>query len=454
MARTQEIAIALVAGALAGCTQLASAMIVNGQPYNSTYGQTVRGGIYTGPECRDAQGNPIGQVRYDSEKHDRVLEGQRRSLDQPIEKQIAGLICVHAVDGSEAIIQQHDAFDDRHYDHLAAAMMILDCDVSTACNLQRGQLAVGLMSWYVEHTDLDQVAKALEDVPLSAKARQFFLKRTEQAQQHIQTMAAQLDRRQQHLYIAVPNAVHAARASYFKAREDLYARLDAVVEHAEENRKKGRESAAVYNALEGLRAEYLTDCGKEECRFDPFFVDATRELVLLHLAGRDPIGVLAENALLHEDDANRNGYGPSIQRALYTALEKERDDHIRYEQAKRQGVDESALRQSFGGSVPLDVEPSDVWQSKNTLPDYAAAVRDDSVYEMDRISVSAVDVKAEIATLKPSYGDPVYVPAAEGKDVRDGEQCTVVMTRKDRDGMIVRCDSRSKITQLRGTRLK
>lgn len=442
--------------ATAGCPGLVT-VHSSSYGYSSVNGEPMmRGGIYTGAECKTPEGNPPGDVRYGEGQRDRFLEGPRREIGWPIEKQILGLICVHATSGTNAVIPQHDAFDDRHYDHLAAAMMILDCDVSTACNLDNGRLALGLMTWYVANTDLDQVAKRLADVPITAKARQFFLTRVEQAARHIETMATQLDPRRRRLYVEIPNAVHDARAAYFKTNASLYTRLDAVIEHAEENRKKGRVSQAVYAALEGLRAEYLKDCGREECRFDPFFTDVTRELALLHLAGRDPVGVLAENALLRGEDANRNGYGPSIMRAQYTAMQKEAADYQRYEQARRQGVDEGALRQSFGGTAPIEVDPSTVWSAGLGFPDFAAAVRDDDTYTSEQISVASVDVKSEIVTLKPSYGDgAVYVPKAEGEHVKAGEVCRVVITRKDRDGLIVECSERSggKITQLRGTRL-
>lgn len=412
----------------------------------------LRKGAYDAPACEPLRklGTVDGAAAGSKE---RVYYGEQgRDLDTSLEQQILQLICVHELRQSEATVKQHLSFDDRRYDHLAAALMVVDCEVSRFCDVEERPIAVGMMAWYIANTDMKQLAQALEPLALDARAKTAFLTRATQAARNVQRMVDGLDPRRRELYVKVPDGVRAARRSYFRKHADLYARLDAVVEHAEENRKKQRVTAAIYAALEQLRDEYLTACGKAECRFDPFFTEVTRELALLHLAGRDPVGVLAENELLRENDANRNGYGPAIYRAQVEAMKQEEDAYRRYQRARREGVDEAAIVASFGGTPPVDVSPSAAWYADAGFPDFAAAVRDDKYTSVTGTIKSTVPGKG-ITRLVLDYDDAIYVPNAEAEHIKAGESCRAVVDRANRDGLIVACSLKNRITQLRKSRI-
>jgi hypothetical protein len=408
----------------------------------------MRGGVYLGPECQ-----PLRKERYvDANKARVFVDEEGRDLDKPLEEQVLRLICVHTARQSGALATQHDRFDDRRYDHLAAAMMVLDCDVSGSCEADK-PVAVGIVHGYVRSTDAKKVEAALGELALSPQARAFALQRILAAGSKIAALADGLDRRSYDLYVGVPAKVRAARRAYFKKHADLYARLDAVVEHAEENRKKQRVTKAIYGALEQLRADYLKACSGDDCRYHPFVTEVTRELALLHLAGQDPIGVLAENALLQGDGANRQGYGPSIRRALRDALSAEQDAWNRYQRAKREGVDESAIIASFGGTPPVEANPYDVWQADESFPDFAAAVRDDRKFAGVQATVKDTTPGKGTTRITFSYEEAIYVPEGEAAGITAGESCRAVIDRETRDGLIINCTKNQKLTQLRGHRL-
>lgn len=436
--------------AATGCLQVATAGL------QGVGGPGVAGGVYNGSECSEApDGREIRREGYGGPNRRIWQSYTSRELSQPVGEQILRLICVHEIRAGDAIREQHASFDDRRFDHLAAALIVVECDVSGLC--AESPVALGMMEWYVTHTRLDALKARLAGVILSDGAKAAFVKRVAQAHERLMAKIAELDPRRRHLYVAVPNAVRAARQDYFERHADLYRRLDPLLEHAAAARQAQQVTPAILDALVGVREAYLDGCRGAECRYDAFFTEVTRELILCHLVARDPVGALAEAWLLQADGANRNGYGAAIRRAQYQAMSDEYEAWQKYERAKREGLDETALIATFGETPPIQVTPDSAWYASDDFPDYAAAVRAGR-YETMSVSVKGVANQRDKLTSKVTLDDSrlpfVIAPRVEAARLRAGDEVLLIVDEETQQARVCQVRARGKVVQLRSHRVR
>ncbi len=253
-----------------------------------------------------------------------------RYAEDPREQQVLQIICFHPIGRGgvaardSAMVTDHMAFDDRRFDSLQAALMVGECDVMGHCRAGTDRVALGLMSLYAGKIDEPALAKQVEALALPQDAKGYFLARTKEARARVAAEAASLDPRRKHLYIEVPRAAMTARAALFKKHAPLYKKLDALLARSAVVQAGGDGDAKLVDELVALRGELMARCTGEDCRFHPLFTEITREVVVLHVLGRNELAALAEANLLNEEGADRNGFASSIYSAQVEALKKER----------------------------------------------------------------------------------------------------------------------------------
>ncbi len=450
-------------------------------------------GRYSGKECKK------NSWKTDSAE-DNVL---RRVCDR-------SFLYAAPVDAAMAVQRRHKKFDDRHPDMLAAAYNVIDC--SRECDAF--PLAMGVSSYYAGILDKAALTKQIAPLELSADAKSAFVDAAIDAKQKVLAAAAKLDPRREHMYVETVASVVKERNAYFEAHRDLYSRLDALEAQAKTARAAAKAPADLVDGLQKLRAEYFSTCKSDECRFDPFVIETTRQLVLLYIAAGDELGARAENGLLAEKAAGRHLFSVETGTAVYKAMQEERHAWELYTKAKDAGLDAVTLKTRFGDPPPIQVDPSSDYVGSDNLPDLTQALGTDegrsaihveggivagvsptnrssrgaklsrvafrpnvsqedveNCYHTGRVSGVRFDgnsAELEYETVCNVVGsrthvdkvEPLFVPSSEVARVRPGENLEAMVDGKH-EGLVVRSLARhtgkskapTRVLQIRGARL-
>ena len=302
-----------------------------------------------------------------------------------------------------------------------------------------------------------------------------------------------------------------ARKAYYARNAAIYAKLDAVEARAADARPD--ESEDVVQDMNALRGDYLAAARDAAARFDPFVIEVTRQIVLLHIAAKRDMLAQAESELLREPSAGRHLFSVELGASLYRAMAAEHKEYLEYERAQHAGLDEPALKARFGPMPPFDVGDAERWAVMDELPDLAGHVDEDSAswrsvsgitrgtsaappgpngearvrisfndivdtydntscYETGKVVgvtwsgdqghldyetvCSVVGQRTEVTKI-----EPVILPAAEAKAIRPGENLLAMVDKKSRAGVVIRslAAGRAKakgvtqVLQVRGSRL-
>jgi hypothetical protein len=220
----------------------------------------------------------------------------------------------------------HLAFDDRKIDHVKAALFVIRSVASDRFGRSASrtharkdsevrvpddetsvdEMISGLASMYAALIDESELAKQLGALKLASAAQQAFVASYHTAKQVNAQRAQTLAAGKRKILVELPLGVLSARRQYFATHKEAYAKLDAIEAQAEAARAGGAGSDAMRlaSALTKLRNEYAAACGTEECTYDPFYVETTRELALLYTGTRQAMLAAAETSLLTRKEAN------------------------------------------------------------------------------------------------------------------------------------------------------
>ena len=434
------------------------------------------------------------------------LRRDGRTKDAMREHQVLEIVCYHpATRGGvaprdSALVADHVGFDDRRFDHLQAALMVAECDVMGWCRADADRVALGMTSLYAQRVDAKKLAAAVEALQLAPDAKQAFLARYADAQQRVAAQAAALDPRRRELYVATPKKAMDARRAYFAKHADLYKKLDALLARSAALQDAGATDGAAADGklveeIVALRGAYVARAKGEAVRFDPFFTEATRELVVLHVLAGDELAALAEASLVEEEGADRYGYAASIYAAQVQALREERAAWEKYAALQRDGASPAVLKAKFGKHPPLQVDADVAWYARDGFASVSAALDRDGFtsaggtvraltphangvrvsfadevtqyddadcVETDKVDYIASDGRIVYRQVCKNHRtrtvrtkvDPVVVPRADAAGLRPGEIATMIVDRDSREGRVLTSSAARKLKQLRTHRVR
>ncbi len=394
---------------------------------------------------------------------------------------------------SSALAKDHYAFHDRRFDHLRAAIMVVDCGMDAGCEKDR----VGPMHWYAEKVQPKRVIAALKRTGVAPELSKAFMARLEEAQATINKRVAQLDARRQYMYVEVPRAVCDERERFYGEHADLYGQLNELLVRAKSAKDQREVPSKLLDDLVRLRDAYFKRCAGEQCRHDLFSIEITEQLVVLAMVADDDGLALVEERLLREDGARIQQFSAAVLAAMMLATKEENANWKKYDRAKRSGVDEAVLAAKFGEPPPVHVSANAPWFSwgKGQRPNYLAAV-DSKSYRSAFGNVRSVVKKGDMATIHfadritkyedadcyetgrivaiRSNGSLVYqrhctnfrtkvirdkvksivVPASETVGLKPGEGVLALVTGSERTGYVLSAKRKARLTQYRGHRIK
>ncbi len=299
--------------------------------------------------------------------------GVRLADSASIESDVVGHLCgwKDPVDYEQAIERRHKTFDDRHPDLVVAALNVTDCARTEGIF----PVSLGMCSYYADLVDEASVTAAVARVGVSESLKHELVWASTHGKPIVAAMVEKLDPRRKHLYVDVPLAVVAKRRAYFEGNAALYAKLDALEARTKEALAAQKAPTELVDALVALRGEYLGRCGNPDCRFDPFVIETTQELVRLAVAGNDELLAHTENHVLQEPAAGRHLFSVETGTALYEATMKESKDYELYRSAKGT-LDSATLVARFGSPPPIHIDPQSDWIGSDSLPDMTFVLGD------------------------------------------------------------------------------
>jgi hypothetical protein len=291
-----------------------------------------------------------------------------------IEADIATEVCSQrqsAIFNGSEVERRHKTFDDRRPNRVVAALNVLDCAKTQGL----AKVAIGMCTYYAELFDEASLKAEVAQLKISDDMKSTFVWASLRSQSVVASFAKRFDPRRKHLYIDVPRAVIDKRRAYFDAHADLYKELDALEAQAKNARAAKQAPQEIVSGFVALRGKYLTQCGNADCRFDPFVIEATQELVRLGVAANDQLLARAENYLLREPAAGRHLFAVETGTAVYEATSKESRDYDLYERAKA-SLDATTLAARFGDTPPIHIDPQSDFMASETLPDMTSVLGD------------------------------------------------------------------------------
>lgn len=329
-----------------------------------------QGGRYDGDECAPYQADDAGlhsetpaakslAWTYD-DQHLRSLRGVR--LPGSSERDSAILLtCIDETshvgnDGTTAIIADHADFDDRHFDHVRAGVMVLECALDPECGVHESVEELGILVGYARRIDPAAAGAALARTGVSEGLRSAFVAKLQWARGELDHRAQAYSPRGKAIWIDVPEQVWTERHAYFVKWAKLYARLDPLIAAAQQQ----RDAHALAVQIRKLRGTYLDACRVEGCLFTPFVWDATRALALLAVREHQPTEVLAESQLIDDRRLQAQQFSRAVFLATFATAKREQQARKRYDSAKTSGASEAALTAMFGPVPPLQVDADTV----------------------------------------------------------------------------------------------
>lgn len=405
-----------------------------------------QGGAYTGAECakyqrEDARSSGVFQTYTDDAERRAIFRGTRSPGMAPADGALF-VTCMDqtgdgTIDASKAIIADHLDFDDRHFDHLRAAVMVVDCADDPECSKERERDILGMMGGYAKRIDPAAADAAFGAAGAAKPLREAFAAKLAWSRATVEQRIAELDPRRRELWAEVPEQVWTERAEYYKQWSALYALLDPLLAAATTDAEPAAlaETAA---RIRAVRGKYLDGCKVQGCLFTPLVLETTRALALLAVRRRDASEALAESALLDDDRLLTQDFSRAMLSALVPAAQREAERWEKYSRAQGDGADAATLEAMFGKVPPIQITadgPAITWGTRGQ-PNITAA--------MDR---SAVETAGGEVKSTRRNGDHTVVVFADIVNKWDEEDChdTNKIERIDSDGRIVYAQSCRKV---------
>ena len=315
-----------------------------------------------------------------------AFAGQRAftlDLHDSRERQLLGLACFDhdarpADVAARAYVQLHAGFDDRHFDPLVAAEMVVACAGDGACRAKGEPESLGEMVFYAQGIDPLALRRALQKTSLPAGVQRSFLARAQASRTRVVREAARLDPQLHALYVDVPAAIRASDQRFAETFASFYARYDRLLpalDAALAHRAPARRLTALLVRPRALRDAFLSRCAARAprtavtCLSGPIARPLTRRLVELAIRLHDPVLGRTEEALLHlGPDASTTAR--RIARALAAAIAQQQVSHQRWAEAKAMGANAAPL----AAVPPVDV-PDLAWRPPENLAGFRAQLR-------------------------------------------------------------------------------
>lgn len=356
---------------------------------------------------------------------------------------------------------------------------------------------VGLALFIRAVVPVETVEHAVGSVALPDGARAAFVARYREVPARLLGSLSPDERR---VAVDVPAAVFRARAAHIATYRALYERLVALRWDAAAARDDATVLAPTIAGLRALRGEFVAACGAIECRYQPLYAIATRELAQLHALAGELLPARIESRLIVDDGSYLGGLAQAVRSAQRTAVDAMTAAWDRYDRAIDSGADDGAARRLAGPFLPaarpdelahdvvIDVAlaVADVSQAIDPSPNqqytsngYVERVRGSgatrtivfrpSEWELDEHGYScasgdrlirveadgslAYDRSCRWRTRTIGAGhDPITVPADEAAGIRRGD--LVVFMTHDDDSLVLEVRRGDDTIQLRGDQLR
>ncbi|MCA9599691.1 MAG: hypothetical protein KC776_40560 [Myxococcales bacterium] len=269
-----------------------------------------------------------------------------------------------------AMLRRHQSFEDRRPDSLDVALNLVEC----AQHCGNDPMAIAIGNYYAGIFDRTALGERLRGIELSEPARAVFANKASDAKDAVAAAASRLDARRKHIYLESFAEAVRNRKEYFAKYSEQYQALDTLEEKVDAARKAGEAPKDLVDGLSALRAKYVSQCQDDGCRFDPYVVEVTRQLVLLHAAAGNALDARAENALLMEKAAGRRWFSVEAGTAVYQSQVEEHRIREQYVSAQNAGMDARTLKERFGYTTPLQIEPVAEYLQPDVRPDLTSTV--------------------------------------------------------------------------------
>lgn len=387
----------------------------------------------------------------------------------------------------------YEGLDDRRLDHVlvaASVIRVMD-DEYQQHGIYKGKKWIGLVRFYSEILDRSRLATKVGKAGVPDEAGKAFLALYDDAVSRARD--AGLDVAEKALYVDAGVATYKARKEHYKKFASFYSDLDELSASAKDSRSDEKVADRLIEKISTLRANFLNECGKPECRSLPAWVNATRELALLHVARGNVLDAMAESIVHMREGTYTAGFAQAIRAAQEQLGQEMREANRKYKKAKSSGVDEKQALQLAGGTQGFDYDDSMLFHPKMSLPNYAAALDDKAAsnprdVEVPVASVSPNGSRSRVTFEKDTYKsdeayncqttnkvtrirsdgtleyeeicqyrptqrsvdkhDPVNIPAAEAKGLRARD--VVRFIAKGEEARVIEVKRDGKVVQVRG----
>lgn len=331
--------------------------------------------------------------------------------------------------------------DDRRLDTVTMAVnviQIMDSDFDRHSHYTDKKWR-GLAAFYGEIIDRKALASDVAKVGLPEEANKAFLALYDDAVTRSKGMG--LEAGEQEIYVNIPAATYKARKAQFKEFAELYKKLDELTAAAKAARNDPSAGDGIVTKLSALRTEFLAKCGKPECRSQPLWAHATRELALSHVARKAAIDAMVESHMHAINGSYTAGFAQAMFAAQAVYVSDMAEAYKKYKKAKESGVDEATALSLAGGTRGFNFEYEDLIQPKMSLPNYAEAL------DEKRLRSSQREMDGTVASTQPSGGNTRLVFEKETRQVIVRSNCSETrhIMRIRIDGtfeFMVACESR------------
>ncbi len=440
--------------------------------------------------------------------------------NQSLGEQVFALACASKLDRSEfdldhMIAALHFDFDDRHFDDLTAARMLILCatpetsfgKTKTLCETY--PLTAGMLAWYATRLDVSKISPRVRALGLPQGIADAFVERARISKAYVLSTVAALDPRRKSLYVNVPDEVRGQRQASFAAHADEYRRLDALKAELAALPPRAELPRSLVDGLVALRGRAFSTCADPSCTLDPLLTEITSALLLAFAVTGHPLEARLEWSLLGGEMSNVHGYAASIWIAQRRAMEAEEKAYVERERAVAAGTDPRMIYQTYGAPPPVQVSPGASWKPSLSFGGLLAAVaaaeggaKTSSVSvggEVQRIERIGGRAKIHFTDLVHVYEDedchpthrlasivyhqaidgkmratmsyenlcvangkktterhaiaPVIVPLSEAATLAAGDRLDCLVAESTREGGVISAERKGKIVQLRGHRL-
>lgn len=419
-------------------------------------------------------------------------ESWRPNPDTAVREQLEGLVCFGVLDrgptaDARAYVVQHHRFDDRTFDPVVAALIVVGCAADGACAAGAEPESLGQVLHYAQDATPALVRKAVLALGLDREVQDAFLKRHELDRQWVLDQAKLLGPRETAIYVAVPEQVRARFKAHWKTFAPFYKRYDKLAPKVDAALADVGAPTKTLEALTAdvrrLRDDYVLKCAKgktlsaQECLLGPLARPLTDRLVRLAIATRQAVPAAAENTLL-KLGLDQGTAAAQILTAQAAAVEAESSLREQYDTAREEGVDQPTLDDAYGSPPPVTLPPP-AWEAsrggrgyRNALRNLAPAVdlvegtvrgvkgKGDTLevaFEDSRAADECDEGDDECAQAPGRRTDPVLLAAADARPLKPGNQVEVVVDRDTRKGLLVkafRTRAGHEIVQVRSVRLE